>query len=136
MTCWARCLFQAYASNEVILSGGAINSPQLLMLSGVGNADDLKKLGIPVVCHLPGEFPSPLLLEGVSAKQNGLLYCVSVDWGGDRSRCFSELSHFSHEPEGPPGTPPAPQVFGLLSSCPWPSCPTERRGPVAGSICP
>ncbi|XP_057561776.1 choline dehydrogenase, mitochondrial isoform X2 [Hippopotamus amphibius kiboko] len=45
---------RAYASKEVILSGGAINSPQLLMLSGVGNADDLKKLGIPVVCHLPG----------------------------------------------------------------------------------
>lgn len=64
VTCWARCLFQAYASEEVILSGGAINSPQLLMLSGVGNADDLKKLGIPVVCHLPGKFPPPLLLEG------------------------------------------------------------------------
>lgn len=95
VTCWARCLFQAYASKEVILSGGAINSPQLLMLSGVGNADDLKKLGIPVVCHLPGEFPPPLLLEGVSAKQNGLLYFISMDWGGDRSRCFSELSHFS-----------------------------------------
>ncbi|KAL2803681.1 choline dehydrogenase, mitochondrial [Daubentonia madagascariensis] len=45
---------RAYAGKEVILSGGAINSPQLLMLSGVGNADDLKKLGIPVVCHLPG----------------------------------------------------------------------------------
>ncbi|XP_037761494.1 choline dehydrogenase, mitochondrial [Chelonia mydas] len=45
---------KALASKEVILSGGAINSPQLLMLSGVGNADDLKKLGIPVVCHLPG----------------------------------------------------------------------------------
>ncbi|KAB0359090.1 hypothetical protein FD754_003246 [Muntiacus muntjak] len=45
---------RAYASKEVILSGGAINSPQLLMLSGVGNADDLRKLGIPVVCHLPG----------------------------------------------------------------------------------
>ncbi|KFO25186.1 Choline dehydrogenase, mitochondrial [Fukomys damarensis] len=45
---------EVYASKEVILSGGAINSPQLLLLSGVGNADDLKKLGIPVVCHLPG----------------------------------------------------------------------------------
>uniref|UniRef100_K9ILN2 Putative glucose dehydrogenase/choline dehydrogenase/mandelonitrile lyase gmc oxidoreductase family n=2 Tax=Desmodus rotundus TaxID=9430 RepID=K9ILN2_DESRO len=45
---------RAYASKEVILSGGAINSPQLLMLSGIGNADDLKKLGIPLVCHLPG----------------------------------------------------------------------------------
>lgn len=76
VTFWACCLFQAYASEEVILSGGAINSPQLLMLSGIGNADDLKKLGIPVVCHLPGEVPPPLLLEGVSAKQNGLLYFI------------------------------------------------------------
>ncbi|KAB0397640.1 hypothetical protein E2I00_011415, partial [Balaenoptera physalus] len=56
---------RAYASKEVILSGGAINSPQLLMLSGVGNADDLKQLGIPVVCHLPGELPSPLRPKGV-----------------------------------------------------------------------
>ncbi|KAM4650372.1 choline dehydrogenase, mitochondrial isoform 1-T2 [Discoglossus pictus] len=45
---------KAYVSKDVILSGGAINSPQLLMLSGIGNADDLKKLGIPVVSHLPG----------------------------------------------------------------------------------
>eukprot|EP00057_Strongylocentrotus_purpuratus_P033716 XP_792493.1 PREDICTED: choline dehydrogenase, mitochondrial-like [Strongylocentrotus purpuratus] len=44
----------ARATKDVILSGGAINSPQLLMLSGVGNADDLKQLGIPVVAHLPG----------------------------------------------------------------------------------
>lgn len=48
--------FQVYADKEVILSGGAINSPQLLMLSGVGNADDLKQLDIPVVQHLPGTF--------------------------------------------------------------------------------
>ncbi|TRY81840.1 hypothetical protein DNTS_011406 [Danionella cerebrum] len=45
---------QVFADKEVILSGGAINSPQLLMLSGVGNADDLRKLNIPVVQHLPG----------------------------------------------------------------------------------
>lgn len=45
---------QAHADREVILCGGAINSPQLLMLSGIGNADELKKLAIPVVTHLPG----------------------------------------------------------------------------------
>ncbi|XP_067907824.1 choline dehydrogenase, mitochondrial [Heterodontus francisci] len=45
---------KVYANKEVILSGGSINSPQLLMLSGIGNADDLKALGIPVVCHRPG----------------------------------------------------------------------------------
>jgi choline dehydrogenase len=41
-------------TREVILCGGAINSPQLLMLSGVGPRDQLVNLGIPVVHHLPG----------------------------------------------------------------------------------
>lgn len=42
------------ARKGVILTSGAINTPQLLNLSGIGNADDLKKLGIPVKVHLPG----------------------------------------------------------------------------------
>src|SRR3979490_1252357 len=41
-------------AREVILCGGAINSPQLLQLSGVGNAHELEALGIPVVADLPG----------------------------------------------------------------------------------
>ncbi|GGK75027.1 choline dehydrogenase [Planomonospora parontospora subsp. parontospora] len=41
-------------AGEVILCGGAVNSPQLLQLSGVGDADLLKGLGIEVVHHLPG----------------------------------------------------------------------------------
>jgi len=41
-------------SNEIILCGGAINSPQLLQLSGVGNAAELAALGIDVVADLPG----------------------------------------------------------------------------------
>ncbi len=42
------------AEREVILSGGAINSPQVLLLSGIGPADELAALGIPVVQDLPG----------------------------------------------------------------------------------
>lgn len=38
---------------EVILSGGAINSPQLLQLSGIGDAELLRAKGVPVVQHLP-----------------------------------------------------------------------------------
>jgi choline dehydrogenase len=41
-------------AGEVILCGGAINSPQTLQLSGVGDADELKALGIDVVANLPG----------------------------------------------------------------------------------
>jgi choline dehydrogenase len=41
-------------SAELILSGGAINSPQLLQLSGVGHAAELSGLGIDVVADLPG----------------------------------------------------------------------------------
>lgn len=44
----------AYASKEVILSGGTFNSPQLLKLSGVGPAAELAQFGIPLVVDLPG----------------------------------------------------------------------------------
>ncbi len=44
----------ARATAEVVLSGGAINSPQLLMLSGIGPAPHLKELGIGVVADVPG----------------------------------------------------------------------------------
>lgn len=44
----------ARAGREVILCGGAINSPQLLLLSGIGPADQLAELGIPLVADLPG----------------------------------------------------------------------------------
>jgi len=45
---------QEVRAKTVILCGGAINSPQLLQLSGVGNAAELSKLGIEVVHDLPG----------------------------------------------------------------------------------
>jgi choline dehydrogenase-like flavoprotein len=44
----------AYANKEVIVAGGAFNTPQLLKLSGVGPAQELKALKIPVVVDLPG----------------------------------------------------------------------------------
>jgi choline dehydrogenase len=46
--------FVAHAAREVILSGGSYNSPQLLMLSGVGPADDLRSHGIKPMLDLPG----------------------------------------------------------------------------------
>jgi choline dehydrogenase len=47
-------LSTARATSEVVVSAGAIGSPQLLLLSGIGPANDLKKLGIAVQADLPG----------------------------------------------------------------------------------
>jgi choline dehydrogenase-like flavoprotein len=44
----------ANADGEVVLSGGAVNSPKLLLLSGIGPADELRALGIDVAHDLPG----------------------------------------------------------------------------------
>lgn len=49
---WGRAK-QAYGG-EVICCGGAINSPQLLQLSGIGNASELEPLGVQMVYDLPG----------------------------------------------------------------------------------
>jgi choline dehydrogenase len=42
------------AGLEVVLSSGAIQTPKVLMLSGIGDQAELQRLGIPVVQHLPG----------------------------------------------------------------------------------
>jgi 4-pyridoxate dehydrogenase len=46
-------VLRAHATREVILSGGAFNSPQVLMLSGIGPADHLRSVGIVPVVDLP-----------------------------------------------------------------------------------
>jgi choline dehydrogenase len=45
---------RAYAEGEVVVSGGTIGSPGLLLASGIGPADELRALGIEVVADLPG----------------------------------------------------------------------------------
>lgn len=45
---------KVFATKEVILAGGAFNTPQMLKLSGIGPAEELRHFGIPVVKDLPG----------------------------------------------------------------------------------
>ena len=51
---WPGSKVERVRAGEVVLCGGAINTPQLLQLSGVGNADELRALGVDVVHDLPG----------------------------------------------------------------------------------
>ena len=44
----------AHAEAEVLLSGGAVNSPQVLLLSGIGKSDYLSQFGIKTVADIPG----------------------------------------------------------------------------------
>lgn len=67
--------FHARATKEVIVSGGAIHSPHILMLSGIGSAVQLSRYNIPVVLDAPGvganllDHPAvPLRLEGKTGK--------------------------------------------------------------------
>ncbi len=75
---------RARASAEIVLSGGAINSPQLLLLSGIGPADELRELGISVAHDLPAvgrnlhdhlyvmcrfSITEPLSISGLSEEQ-------------------------------------------------------------------
>ena len=62
------------ADREVILAAGAINSPKLLMLSGVGEAKALRSLGIDIVENLPGvgeNLQDHVIVSGVVFKYKG-----------------------------------------------------------------
>ena len=49
-----KTVHSVFAEREVMVCGGAINSPQLLQLSGIGRGDYIKKWGLDVVADLPG----------------------------------------------------------------------------------
>jgi choline dehydrogenase-like flavoprotein len=81
----------ARAEREVILCSGAVNSPQLLLLSGIGPADELARIGIRVIHNLPGvgknlqDHPmvsagylctKPITLQGADSLRNLLQYFV------------------------------------------------------------
>ena len=83
---------QERAEREIILCAGAIGSPQLLMLSGVGPAEHLRHFNVPVTCDLPGvgknlqdhpacpivyECTKPVSLASAEAFSNQVRYLIS-----------------------------------------------------------
>lgn len=83
---------QVRASREVIVCGGAFNSPQILMLSGIGPRADLEQFGIPVVVDLPG--------VGRNLQDRYEVGIIS-----NMARPFSLLEGATFSPPGASGTP-------------------------------
>jgi choline dehydrogenase len=77
-----RGLRTARASGEVIVSGGAYGSPQLLLLSGIGPAQHLQDMGVTVIHDLPG--------VGSNLHDHFNTYCT---WRISRSISLNELHH-------------------------------------------
>ncbi|HMW22865.1 MAG TPA: FAD-dependent oxidoreductase [Burkholderiaceae bacterium] len=88
------------ARREVILSAGAFGSPQLLLLSGIGPADELQKVGVPVMHELPGvgrnlqdhidyvqtwRVPSHTDTFGVSLRGSARVTGAMLEWKNQRT---------------------------------------------------
>jgi len=83
---------------EVILAAGAIHSPQLLMLSGIGEANVLRALGIDVVENLPGvgkNLQDHVLVSGVVFKYKGKMPARPAD-----SNAVEAEAYLSSGPSG------------------------------------
>jgi choline dehydrogenase-like flavoprotein len=93
-------LKEARARREIVISGGTFGSPQLLMLSGIGEGAELGRLGIPVVLDLPGvgknlqdhidyvqtwRVSSKTETVGVSLRGTSRLMSAILQWRGKRS---------------------------------------------------
>ena len=86
------------ADKEVILAAGAINSPKLLMLSGVGEAKALRSLGIAVAENLPGvgeNLQDHVLVSGVVFKYKGKMPDRPAD-----SNAVEAEAYLSSSPSG------------------------------------
>jgi choline dehydrogenase len=110
------------ATREVILAAGAIHSARLLLLSGIGNADELKKLGIASVANLRGvgqNLQDHVLVSGVVYKYKGRMPDRPADSNAVDAEVFLPSGLSSHPAdlclvleELPIATPEAAARFG------------------------
>ncbi|HLR17727.1 MAG TPA: choline dehydrogenase [Alcanivoracaceae bacterium] len=86
-------------AGETILSGGAINSPQILMLSGIGPKDELNQHGIPLQHELPGvgqnlqEHPDVLLVH--RSLKKGSLSFSPASLGANLKSLYEYFRHYT-----------------------------------------
>ncbi len=100
----------ARCSREIILSGGAVNSPQLLMLSGIGPADHLQSVGVRCLHDLPGVGGN--LQDHLDAAL--LQFCKTRDTYDTANKLWSLYQYWRNK-KGP-GTSPIAETGGFLST--------------------
>ncbi len=121
-------LHTVHAEAEVIVSGGAIESPKLLMLSGIGVAEELRPLGIKTLVDLPGvgrnfqdhilcpliytaKKPVPPPVEGLQQLTSQLFYKTD-----DRLLAPDSQPLFSHQPNYQPDMSGPDDAYTLMAS--------------------
>jgi len=102
----------ARCEREIVLSGGAVNSPQLLLLSGIGPADHAKAMGIRPLVDLPGVGAN--LQDHLDAAL--LQFCTTSD-SYDRANQLVSLARYLMARKGP-GSSPIAESGGFLSTRP------------------
>jgi len=100
----------ARCRGEIILAGGAVNSPQLLMLSGIGPADHLTSLGVRALHDLPGVGGN--LQDHLDASL--LQFCKTRDTYDTANKLVSLFKYWKDK-KGP-GTSPIAETGGFLST--------------------
>ena len=110
-------LLEVSAENETILCAGALATPQVLMLSGIGDAEELRKVGVPLRGHIPGvgknlqdhllcslifEAPKPIPAPQSNLLESQLFYkSDSRRLGPDIQPLFMHIPYYPSGFEGP-----------------------------------
>jgi choline dehydrogenase len=112
------------ARQEVIVTAGAIHTAKLLMLSGIGNADELQKLGIPPVVNLRGvgqNLQDHVLVSGIVYNYKGKMPDRPADSNAVEAEVYLSSGQSSHPADInlvleqlPIATPEAIARFGAL----------------------
>ncbi|ODN03058.1 Glucose dehydrogenase [FAD, quinone] [Orchesella cincta] len=102
----------AHARREVILSAGALNTPKLLLLSGIGPKEDLEELGIPVMQDLP---VGKNLQDHASTYLGPFFINESISFNPDRDLTSIRLPEYLTRGSGPL-TSSSASAFGFLAT--------------------
>ena len=120
----------AHAALEVILSSGAIGSSQLLLLSGIGPADELKAVGIDPVHDLPGvgkdlqdhiNVPVTFYTKeniGISGMTGEQMHAAIEQWHADRTGPIASIwaAPGAHVCSSPDVAEPDLQLYGVMAA--------------------